>query len=157
MTLGTIFKYLHILTMFTAVAVALGPHIIMRRVSRSGNVAAIKTYFGAAKSLGPKVPMLFGIGALFGLLAVWQLGLNFLQPWLIIAYVIVLALFIIGVRLVAPWSMRVGKAAAMNQGDTPSVELQAAVADTAIDKAFWIDVIGIALVLIDMVFKPFGM
>ena len=157
MSLPLIFKYLHILTMFTAVAVALGPHIIMRRVSRSGNVAAIKTYFGAAKSIGPKVPMLFGLGTLLGILAAATGSLNLLQPWLLIAYFIVIVLTVIGLRLVAPWSMRVGKAAAMNQGDAPSAELQAAVADTAIDKAFWIDVIGIVLVLIDMVFKPFGL
>ncbi len=154
--LGTIFKYLHILTMFTATAVAIGPHFIMRAVSRSGNLAAIKTYFGAAKPFGPKVPMLFGLGALFGIIAAVTSGWDLLRPWLLIAYAIFIVLTVIGVRLVAPWNMRVGKAAAMNQGDTPSAELQAAINDPAIDTAFLIDVIGIALVLVDMVFKPFS-
>ena len=155
--LGVIFKYLHILTMFTAVAAALGPHIIMRRVSQSGSVAAIKVSFGAAKSIGSKVPMLFGLGALLGIIAA-ALGqaTSLLQPWLLIAYVIFIVLTVVGARIIEPWNKRVGKAAAMNEGDTPSAELQAAIADTSIDTAFWVDVVGIVLILLDMVFKPFG-
>lgn len=152
-----IFKYLHILTMFAAVAISVGPHLILRRISRSGSVAAIKTAFGAAKSIGQLVPIVFGVGALFGLLAAATGSLNFFKPWLIIAYVIFVVMSVLGARITAPWNMRVGKAAAMNQGDTPSAELQAAVADPAIDTAFMISVIGIVLVLIDMIFKPFGL
>ena len=39
----TIFKFLHIAFMFAAVATAMGPELLLRGISRSGDVQAIRT------------------------------------------------------------------------------------------------------------------
>ncbi len=154
--MALLFTYLHILTMFSAAGVSFGTSILTRRVSHSGNVSAIKTVFGLAKPLGQAVPILFLIGLVFGLLTAATTPWDFFKPWLLIAYVLFAIALGVSGAIVAPWSARVGKAAAMNQGDTPSAELQAAIADTRIDAAFWITNIAIVLIVFDMVFKPFG-
>ncbi len=154
--MAILFKYLHILTMFSAVGVSFGTSILTRRVSHSGNVNAIKTVFGLAKPLGQAVPILFLIGLAFGLLTAAATPWDFFKPWLLIAYALMAIALGVSGAIVAPWSARVGKATAMNQGDTPSAELQAATADRRIDTAFWITNSVIVLLVFDMVFKPFS-
>ncbi len=46
MSLGTIFIFLHILTMFIAVALTVGSEQLLRRVAATEKVAAIRTTFG---------------------------------------------------------------------------------------------------------------
>jgi hypothetical protein len=152
-----IFKFLHILFMFTGVGASTGTLLLVRRVARSNNVAAIKTLLGAGRTIFAATPILFGIGAIFGLLTAATSSFDFLKPWLLIAYVIFVTLLVVGARISAPWAARVGKAAAMNQGDAPSAELQAAIADKSIDTAFWVAIVLLVVVIFDMVFKPFGL
>ena len=151
-----LFKYLHILGMFTAVGLSFGTSILTRRVTHSGNVNAIKTVFGLAKPFGQAIPIMFLIGLVFGLLTAATTPWDFFKPWLLIAYVLFATALSVGGAITTPWNARVGKAAAMNQGDAPSAELQAAIADTRIDTAFWITNIAILLIIFDMVFKPFS-
>jgi hypothetical protein len=113
--MALLFKYLPILTMFSAVGVSFGTSILTRRVSHSGNVSAIKTVFGLAKPLGQAVPILFLIGLAFGLLTAATTPSDFFRPWLLIAYALFAIALGMGGAIVAPWSARVGKAAAMNQ------------------------------------------
>lgn len=156
MNVSSIFKFLHILSMFTGVGAATGTLLLVRRVARTNNVTAIKTLLGAGRTIFAATPILYGIGAIFGLLTAATSSFNFFRPWLLIAYAIFLTLLIVGVRITAPWAMRVGKAAAMNQGDAPSAELQAATADKSVDTAFWITIGLLVVIIFDMVLKPFG-
>ncbi len=48
LSLGTIFIFLHILTMFIAVALTVGSEQLLRRVAATENVAAIRMTFGVA-------------------------------------------------------------------------------------------------------------
>ncbi|HZY43878.1 MAG TPA: DUF2269 family protein [Anaerolineae bacterium] len=156
MNVPSIFKFLHILSMFAGVGASTGTLLLVRRVARTNNATAIKTLLGAARTIIAATPILFGIGAIFGLLTGATSSFDFFKPWLLIAYTIFVVLLVVGARISAPWAMRVGKAAAMNQGDAPSAELQAATADQSIDTAFWITMVLLVVVIFDMIFKPFG-
>ena len=48
----TIFKFLHILTMFIAVSAAVIPEVVLHWVSRSGDVRAIRVVSGISERLG---------------------------------------------------------------------------------------------------------
>jgi len=157
MNLSTLFKFLHILSMFAGVGASTGTVLLVRRVARTNNATAIKTLLGAARTIIAATPILFGIGAIFGLLTAATSSLDFFKPWLLIAYTIFLVLLVVGARITAPWAARVGKAAAMNQGDAPSAELQAATADKSIDTAFLITMVLLVVIVFDMIVKPFGM
>lgn len=47
-----IIKFLHIAFMFMAVAVALGPELLLRGIGRSGDVRTIRTGYALADRLG---------------------------------------------------------------------------------------------------------
>jgi hypothetical protein len=156
MNLPSLLKFLHVLSMFTGVGASTGTILLLRRVARTNNVTAIKTLLGAARSIVAATPILYTVGAIFGLLTVATTPLDFFKPWLLIAYVIFIVLSVVGARMTAPWAARVGKAAAMNQGDAPSAELQAATADTSVDTAFTITIVLLVVIIFDMIIKPFG-
>ncbi len=63
MSWDTIFIFLHILTMFIAVALTVGSEQLLRRVAATENVAAIRTTFGAAVPLRRAIPMTTGSGS----------------------------------------------------------------------------------------------
>ena len=151
-----IFKFLHIGFMFMAVAVALGPELLLRGIGRSGNVAAIRTGYALADRLGKAIPILFTIGLVFGLLTAWTQGLNFFAPWLLIAYVLFIVATVLGARFTAPHVARVAELAAQSPDDSPSPELAAALGDRRSDVLFVLDVIIIVAFIFIMVVKPFA-
>lgn len=151
-----IFKYLHIITMFSAVGVSTGTEFLLHRIAHSGDVRAIKTAFGAGKLTVMLVPILFIIGMLFGLLTAWTGSWNFFAPWLIIAYVLFATMVVIGRKINVPWLQQVGKTAAMNQGDTPSAELQTLIHDKRAERGMYIGYVLIFLIVFVMVMKPFS-
>ena len=84
----TLFKFLHILTMFIAVAGAVIPEVVLHWVAGSGDVRAIRVFASIAAHVGKLLPIFFVGGAIFGLLAAATGSLDFFQPWLIAAYVV---------------------------------------------------------------------
>ena len=148
--------YLHIFTMFVAVALSFGSVLMLHRVAATGNVAAIRTLFGAATPIARLIPMIFGVGMLLGIVAAIEMGFNLLAPWLLIAYGLSIASSIIGGAVTGRWAANVGKAAAMAQGESASPELQQLLNDNRATRALWINLAVIALVVLDMVIKPFG-
>ncbi len=151
-----IFKYLHIITMFIAVALSVGPELVLHRVAQTGDVRAIRAAFGAAKPLGQLVPILFVVGLVFGLIATALGQFNFLAPWLIIAYVIFIIAMGIGSAVIGPWQQKVGMASAKNGDGTPSGELSALLSDRMITYAMWINLALVVLIVFVMVLKPLG-
>lgn len=148
-----ILKFLHIGIMFAAVAVAVGGELILSRATATRNVLTIRGTFGAAAGVMRWVPVLFGLGALVGIVAALVGSFDPFAPWLISAYVLFVIAMAVGGQIGA-WAQRVGMAAAASPTEAPSAELQAAIDDprAAILRYLnWAIVIGfIAL----MVFKP---
>jgi hypothetical protein len=148
--------YLHIFTMFVAVALSFGSVLMLHRVAATGNVAAIRTLFGAATPIARLIPMIFGAGMLFGIIAAIMMGFNLLAPWLLIAYGLSIVSSIIGGAVTGRWAANVTKAAAMTADEAASPELQVLLNDRRASQALWINLAVIALIVFDMVAKPFG-
>lgn len=152
----TILKVLHIGVMFAAVAISLGPELLLRGIGRSGDVRAIRTGYSLADRIGKAIPPLFFIGLIFGLLTAWAGGMNFLAPWLLIAYGLFVVATILGARAIAPHIARVAALAAQSPDGAPSSGLTAELADPRVDILVVVEAIVIAAFVFDMVVKPFS-
>src|SRR5579859_8185347 len=87
--------FLHILTMFTAVAVAAGTGILVLMGARRGDRSVV----AAITSLPiPRIaPILYISGGVLGLATGFAFGYDLLAPWLIIAYVLFAMLAALGI------------------------------------------------------------
>jgi hypothetical protein len=124
-----LFKYLHILTMFAAVAAAFVPEIWLHVMARRGDVPGLRGYLPLTAQVGKLIPVLFVTGLVFGLLAAWSGELDFFQPWLIGAYVIFAIAMATGALVGGPWAGRMAEAAFESPTDAPSPALLAAIHD----------------------------
>jgi hypothetical protein len=151
-----LFIYLHIFVMFLAVAVSVGSEVVLHRIAATENVAAIRTAFGVAQPIGKAAPMIYGVGFLLGLIAAVVASFNLLAPWLLISYVLFIVSSVLGGSVVGKWMINVGRAAAQNQGDTPSAELKALLHDKRAMQGMIANLVVVALIVAMMVFKPLG-
>jgi hypothetical protein len=142
--------FLHIGLMFTAVAVAMGAGILVLIGARRGDRSVV----AALTSLPiPRVaPPLYISGGIFGLLTGIAFGYNLLAPWLIIAYVLFALLTALGILYSGPVFERTHAVAI-----DPQVSVEAfgeAMGRYRADVA--LTALGVALIIADMVFKPFS-
>lgn len=151
-----IFIFLHIATMFTAVAMAIGPTLLLRRIGQSGDVPAIRRSFAMAAPVIRFIPALFGVGALLGIVAIFTNDFDPFQPFLLIAYVLFVIATVVGIRFSGPWFKAVGKASAESPDAAPSPELAAALHHPTARFLDWFDPLIILAFIFDMVVKPFG-
>ena len=148
------FKFLHILTMFSAVAAAVIPEVVYQSFARRRNLAALRAMAPAVEVAGKLIPPLFILGLAFGLVAAFTGSLNFLAPWLIAAYVVFLIAMVTGAAFSGPWTQRVARAASASDGVTPSADLEAALADPRGLIASTILMASIVAIIFLMVVKP---
>jgi hypothetical protein len=146
---------LHILVMFTAVAISQGPAVLLYSAMRRGDVAAIRAVGEGFGRVGRFIGPMFGIGVLIGLVAVFVGGFDPLAPWLLIAYGLTVVAFLTPMLVTGPRMMRVVEAAAASPTEEPSPELRSAIGAAA-GPVFWIDAALIVLFIVDMVVKPFS-
>ena len=150
----SVLQFLHVLTMFAAVATALIGEVGLHLLGRSGNVAGIRAFMS---SLGPVMnlsPILFVVGLLFGLAAAIVGGLNLLAPWLIASYVVFAIAMAVGAVVSGPWAVRVGQAAEASPADAPSTELAAALHDSRGAISTGILMTALVVIVFLMVVKP---
>ena len=150
----TIFKFLHILLMFAAVAATVLPEVVLHLVARSRDVRAIHTFGLVAERVGKVSTVLFIGGLAFGLLAAWSGEFNFLAPWLVATYVLVVAAIVIGVTVTDRWAARLTALAGADQRDGPSPELEGAIASRGARIASAVLMVTLAAIIFLMVFKP---
>lgn len=151
------FKYLHVVTMFFAVALAVSGEIVVRRVAQSGDVRAIRTTVEKVKPLsGPIATGLFVAGVVFGIIAALTGQIDLLRPWLITAYVAFVAAVAIGTTVTDPWVARLERAAAASPEGTASPELVAIIEDRGARIGAWALQGMIAFIVFLMVAKPLG-
>lgn len=150
------FKFLHIISVTFAVALAVSAEIVLRRVAATGDASAIRTTIARTEPLGPLSGGLFILGLIFGILAAITGQMDLLRPWLIASYVLFAGAFAISLGVIAPWVARLDKAAAAAVADGPSATLQEVVNDPVARAAAWgLQVIVVAIVFL-MVVKPLG-
>lgn len=147
------FKFLHVVTMIFAVALALTGEIVVRRVAASGDRIAIRTAIERTKALsGPISGGLFVLGLVFGILAALTGQFDLLRPWLIASYVLFASAFAIGLGVIDPWVARLESAASGGDG----AALRAVIDDPrARIGAVTLQALVVGLVFL-MVVKPLG-
>lgn len=150
------FKYLHIVSMFFAVALALSTELVLRQVAASGDVRAIRTTTARARPLGNIATALFLIGAAFGIVAALTGQINLLATWLILAYVLFIAATAIGILVSDPWLNRLQSAAGDSPEDAPSEMLREVIGEPTARVAVWALMLIVAALVFVMVVKPFA-
>ena len=151
-----IFIFLHVATMFSAVAASLGPAYVLGRIGRHADVPTIRRAFALNQPLAAAIGPLFTGGAILGIVAVFTNGFDPLAPWLLIAYVLVAAATFTGITINGPWLRRVTSLSAESPDGAPSAELTATLNDPKMHAVDWFDRIVILVLIFDMVVKPFS-
>jgi hypothetical protein len=151
-----LFVFLHVLSMFTAVATTYGPAFLMHRAVATRHVPTIRGVFSMAKVLGPFIPIFFLTGFAFAVIAIFTEGFNPFRPWLLIAYVLFAIGMFTGIRIHAPWAQAVGAAAEASPDAAPSPELNRALDSPQETFGYWLDYGVVAALIFDMIIKPFG-
>lgn len=95
-------KFLHVATMFTAVTLVVGGDIYFLRVAGRGHAEATARLGHAIRHRGPFTGPIIEIGVVFGILTALSGGFDLLAPWLIGAYVVVIAMTFLAFRFGAP-------------------------------------------------------
>lgn len=149
-----ILQFLHVLTMFAAVAAATTPELLLHRIARSGDVEAIRTFSRLTQPLNKLIPVLFVVGLVFGLLAAWAGSIDFFRPWLLASYVVFVIAMAVGGAVSAPWAERVGTAALASGTDVLSAELAAAIHDRRGVVSTVVLMTAIVVIVFLMVVKP---
>ena len=150
----TLFKFLHILTMFLAVAAATIPEVVLHWVAASGDVRAIRVFAGIAARIGKVLPVFFVGGAIFGLLAAATGSLDFFQPWLIAAYVVFMIAMVTGAAITGPWAGRMAAAAEASGNEAASSDLVLLMHDRRALIGSVVLMSSIVVIIFLMVFKP---
>lgn len=149
-----LFKFLHIFTMFVAVASAVVPEVVLHQVARSHSVPATRVVAAIAARIGKLLPVFFIGGAIFGLIAAATGQLDFFKPWLIAAYVVFVIAMVTGAVITGPWAGRMAAAAAASPDDAASAELVNATHEPRAMMGSAVLLGAIAVIIFLMVVKP---
>jgi hypothetical protein len=150
----SVFIFLHIAVMFSAIAVAQGPLILLVAAVRRRDVPGIRGLLRAQFPLARWIPAVFGVGVVLGVIAVFTNGFDPLRPWLLIAYILTAIAAVLPRFSAGAWSQRLGMAAATSPDDAPSPELAAVMDDPRARSMLWLDFGVVVLLIADMVIKP---
>jgi hypothetical protein len=155
-SLGLLLVFVHISLMFSAVAISYGPTLLFLIALRSGRTESVRAVGVAVAPVVRLIPIVYGLAAIAGVSAALVNEYNLLAPWLVISYVIFVALLTIGGAVAGPRLARVGQMV----GPLPDGPLPAEVRATAMSGGFlWIellDFLGLFAVIFVMVVKPFS-
>ena len=146
-----IFVFLHVLSMFAAVAVTGGGDLLFYRIAQRRDAAAIRGAGAAFQRLAALIPWLFAMGAAFGIIAIFVHGFDPFATWLLLAYVVFVAGLAVGNFVNGRYAGDVVAAA-----DQPSPALDVAVGHPRGligIVAFWLIV---AVLVFLMIVKPFS-
>jgi len=143
----TVLTFLHVLTMFTVVALHSGPQVLIVAARRS-QPAAIPSIAAAYARSGRLVPPLGILGGLLGLAVAMNGGYDLRAPWLLIAYALFVAIIVYGARVTVPFIATLGETIRDGREDDADLLGSRLLRVFAVDAAIY------ALVIADMVLKP---
>jgi uncharacterized membrane protein len=151
-----VLTFLHVATMFLAVAMSLGPAILIRFAGRTGNARSIQGVAETSVALSRFIGPVFVLGAAFGLATALVGGYDLTAPWLLIGYVLFVVGVIAGAVGEGGWAADVAKAAAANAEPQAGAALVAVLTSTRGQVAFLAFGGIVFLIILDMVIKPFS-
>jgi len=147
-----IFVFLHILTMFTAVAMAYGPAMMI--LAARGEVPTLRGVMRTNDRLTRLVAPTFGVGIAFGFVAIFVHGFDPLAPWLLIAYGLLAVYLAVTFAFTNPWLKSVSAAVEASPDDAPSADLQALLTGPRNRALLALDALLVVALIADMVLKP---
>lgn len=151
------FKFLHVVSMFFFVAMAVSGEVVLRRIAASRDVRTIRTVVPRIRVLtGPVATAFLVAGLGFGVLAALTGQINLLAPWLLLAYAAFVAAMAVGFGVTDPWVGRLERAAIASGDATPSDELITVIDDPMPRYGTWVLMALVAILVFIMVVKPLG-
>lgn len=157
MELNVTFKFLHVVSMFFFVAMAVSGEVVLRRVATSRDVRTIRTVVPRIRVLTGPVSLGFLLaGVVFGILAALTGQIDLLAPWLLLAYAAFVASMAVGMTVTDPWVGRLERAAGASDEGTPSEALLAVIDDPLPRYGTWALMALITVLVFIMVVKPLG-
>ena len=156
MDASTIWKFLHIASMFVAVSIFVGQGMLSGAVARSGDVRAVRRVLAAEDRFAPIGGGLFLLGIVFGFITAITSDFDLKETWLLIGYGLSLFILVNGLTYHRMQAEKLKAAAAAGSDDRPSEELRAlagapsGVVMNVIDSLAWLAIIYV------MVAKPFA-
>jgi hypothetical protein len=149
-----VFIFLHILTVFVAFALGFGGIVMVRVAARSDKPQALPGTMIVAERLSSVTGPAWILGILLGLVAMFTNGFNPFAPWLLIAYVLVLAAVVSANVVLQPLFKRIGEAL---NGPEGSVDRARAIVNASRTQTLLtLDAVIIVAIIADMVLKPFS-
>jgi hypothetical protein len=153
---ATLWKFLHIASMFLAVSIFVGQGMLSGTVARSGDVRAIRRVLAAEDRFAPVGGGVFLLGIVFGFVTAIVGDFDLTQTWLVIGYVLAALILVTAFVYHIPTATKLKALADASPDDEPSAELRAFVdapiggVVNVIDGVLWL-----ALIYV-MVAKPFS-
>lgn len=156
MDASTVWKFLHIASMFVAVSIFVGQGMLSGVVARSGDARALRRVLESEDRFAPIGGGFFLVGIVFGFIAAMTGDFDLTQTWLLIAYALALFILVNGLTYHRRQAERLKAAIEASPDDRPSEEVRAvagapsAAAMNVIDAIAWLAIIYV------MVAKPFA-
>jgi hypothetical protein len=125
MDAATVWKFLHIASMFVAVSIFVGQGMLSGAVARSGDVPALRRVLTAEDRFAPIGGAMFILGIVFGFLTAITGDIDLTQTWLLIAYALTLFILVNGLTYHRAQAEKLKAAAARSADIEPSDELRA--------------------------------
>jgi hypothetical protein len=147
------FVFLHVLTMFVAIAISGGVELFLMRVAQTRDASTIRAVFELHQKLVRFIPITFMVGLAFGVAAIFVNGFNPFAPWLLLAYPLFVAGILTGAFGVGPWAEGVIAASALS-GEGSAAALAAAVTSPRGRNAMLLFWAITAAIIFVMVMKP---
>jgi uncharacterized membrane protein len=155
MDASTIWKFLHIASMFVAVSIFVGQGMLSGAVARSGDVRSVRRILAAEDRFAPIGGGLFLLGIVFGFITAITGDFDLTQTWLLIGYALSLFILVNGLTYHRSQAEKLKAAAAAGSEDQPSDELRALAGASSVAVMNVIDGLAWLAIIYVMVAKPF--
>ena len=150
-------KALHILAMIAMVTIEIGAEALYTSAITRRDVRSLAPVHRMLERLhaGPASIVAFVAGVVFGLLTAATGGFDFLDGWLIAAYVLVVV-FLVTTTIFLRGALPLGRAAVeADEGHRPAEQVVSEMASHPALLLFAVDVAVVIAFVLDMVLKPF--
>ena len=119
----SLFKFIHVGSMFLATALAIGPAVLLYLVARTGTVDTVRRTFVHTTLVFRAAAAFYGLGLVFGFVTAQNGSISITAPWLIAAYLLILVLIAFNFTF-ERWTHRVEEAVRREADADPSEVLR---------------------------------
>jgi uncharacterized membrane protein len=156
MDASTVWKFLHIASMFVAVSIFVGQGMLSGVIARSGDPRTLRRVLESEDRFAPIGGAMFVLGIVFGFLTAITGDFDLTETWLVIAYVLALFILVNGLTYHRRQAERLKAVAEAGTDGVPSAELRALAGAPGVAVMNAIDGLAWLAIIYLMVAKPFS-